>query len=171
MSRIRACVSRLPPRFSRFSMPIRSRTGLTIGRAQRPSRVRVSPNLFSPIPCLSCSYRFDKRSARSSHYAKTECVLSVSHTPSFTSSRVLSSLTQSVNNTSTYTLGLTQQLTTKSSNELRIGYSRADSEANLTLDSFGGGVPIDLAGAMGLDGYPSTNELFQFSFSSIGNSP
>lgn len=130
----------------------------------------TSPSLAQFIEPYSLPAQIDSTSVRIDHRLRQNVTafFRFEDTPSFTTARTLSSLTRSVNNTSTFTFGLTAQMSPSASNEFRIGYARANSEAKLNLDSFGGATPINLAAAVGIGAYPSTNALFQLYFPSIG---
>ena len=93
-----------------------------------------------------------------------------SDTPSFTTSRTLSSLTKTSFNTQTYTLGATSQLSAQLTNEFRLGYSRSDSTGRTSIDSFGGASPAGLATSLGNDTSGNPNSAFQMVFSGTGSS-
>lgn len=72
------------------------------------------------------------------------------NSPSSTQSRNLSSLQTISGASKTYTAGLTANIASSLTNEIRFGYTNNDSSLRSRLDSFGGAVPIDLRSAMGL---------------------
>ena len=94
--------------------------------------------------------------------------LRYSDTPSFTDSRLLSSVTSSQNNNATYTAGVTAHLSNSLTNEFRLGYLRTDARQASNLDSFGGAQPINLAQAMGLGGYTNAEPLILLYAPSVG---
>ncbi len=90
-------------------------------------------------------------------------------TPSSVSSRSYSVLTSSQVNTQTYTLGTTYVLSSSTTNQFRLGYSRSYSGSSSVVDSFGGAVPIDLGKALGsTTGISGQNLAAQFVVSLAG---
>jgi hypothetical protein len=70
-------------------------------------------------------------------------------TPSSLNSRNASVLTSTHMDVQTYTLGTTWLMSSASTNQFRLGYSRSYSGSSSTMDSFGGAVPIDLGKTLG----------------------
>jgi hypothetical protein len=130
----------------------------------------VSPSMAQFISSYSLPSSIDSTSIRVDHVVNRRLAVffRFGDTPSSTSSRSLSSLTQYRANIQTYTLGITGQLSKSLSNEFRLGYASSDSTATSALDSFGGALPINLAAALGIGGYSNPRPSFQLSFSGIG---
>jgi Carboxypeptidase regulatory-like domain len=91
-------------------------------------------------------------------------------TPSVSSSRLLSSLTQQHLNTQTYTLGVTTQLSQRIANEFRLGYANSNSNVSTTVDSFGGAEPAGLANGMGIGASNTTLAQFYVYIPGVGGS-
>jgi len=93
-------------------------------------------------------------------------------TPTSTSGRSLSVSTQSQLNTFTYTLGATSQLSSRTTNEFRLGYAATDARSVYNIDSFGGAEPIHATATAGIPISYATPELvFYLIFSGVGRSP
>jgi len=124
--------------------PVQSLNGKDFGTA-------ATPSLAQFIEPFSLPSQFDSTSIRLDHTfgPKLSLFFRVGYTPSSKSSRTLSVLSRNTSNIQTYTLGGISQLSSKASNDLRLGYTRSDAEFVGTLDSFAGATPIDLAAAMG----------------------
>jgi hypothetical protein len=118
----------------------------------------TSPSLAQFIEPYSVPSQIDSASIRVDHSFGPKLVLffRASDTPSSTTSRLLSVLRRSNIDTLTYTLGGTSEISPRIDNDLRIGYSRATSQAIQAIDSFGGATPIDLSVATGLGATPFT---------------
>jgi hypothetical protein len=94
-----------------------------------------------------------------------------SHTPTFAKSRYLSSVSNQVQNSDTYTLGIDLALSNRSSNSARFGVSRSTSAQTTDLDSFGGAVPVSLKDSIGIQGSFSTYTYLPYLYiSGIGSS-
>ncbi len=92
-------------------------------------------------------------------------------TPSSSQSRLLSSVNRFQFDTQSYTLGATNQLRPNLSNELRIGYTESRSSNVVSLDAYGGAVPIDLAGQMGVpSSYSAYSATPYIDISGVGTS-
>ncbi len=91
-------------------------------------------------------------------------------TPSQSSSRILSNLNTTQNNTYTGTLGGDLFLSKTVNSEIRVGYSLGDSIGSSVVDSFGGATPLDLGSAMGISGYSSYEYLPYISITGVGTS-
>jgi hypothetical protein len=130
----------------------------------------LSPSMAQFISSYSLPSNIDSTSIRVDHVFSPRLTVffRFGDTPSSTTSRSLSSLTQYRANIQTYTLGVTAQLSKSLTNEFRLGYASSDSTATSALDSFGGAVPINLAAALGIGGYPHPRPSFQLSFYGIG---
>jgi hypothetical protein len=83
--------------------------------------------------------RVDSTSFRVDHTIspKHAVFLRYGDTPSHSQSEQLSSLTSSIVRTKAFTLGATSQLSTKTSNDLRLGFTRSTSSGYTTPDPFG----------------------------------
>jgi hypothetical protein len=130
----------------------------------------TDPSMAQFISSYSLPSNIDSTSIRVDHVFNPRLAVffRFGDTPSSTSSRSLSSLTQYRANIQNYTLGITGQLSKSLSNEFRLGYASSDSTATSVLDSFGGAVPTNLAAALGIGGYSHPQPSFQLSFSGIG---
>ena len=91
-----------------------------------------------------------------------------SDTPSFTSSRSLSVLTQSHSNIQTYTFGATGQLRAHLVDEFRLGYTHSDAGVFGKLDSFGGAQVSDLATAAAQGSYSNPQLYFDLVVPGLG---
>jgi hypothetical protein len=112
----------------------------------------ASPSLATFIQSYSLPSQINSTSARFDYTLNPKLILffRVGYTPSDTQTRALSVVTQRSASAQDYTLGTTSKLSTAVDNEFRLGLAKSDSKAALTLDSFGGAEPINLATAMGL---------------------
>jgi hypothetical protein len=126
------------------------------------SGTATAPSLAQFIEPYSLPSRVDSTSIRLDHSfgAKLSLFFRFGDTPSSTSARDLSAVSQITMNTQTYTLGATSQLSGKADNEFRLGYARVDSSQGRTVDAFGGARPINLASAMGAGSYASPEAAF-----------
>jgi len=90
-------------------------------------------------------------------------------TPSATAARSLAELVHTTNNTFTYTVGATSQVGKSITNELRLGYARADATSAYSLDSFGGASPTDGVSAFGVPGnVRGASAIMLLSFTGVG---
>lgn len=90
--------------------------------------------------------------------------------PSSTQGRVLSSL-QTVSGTAdSYTAGVTTNIASAVTNELRYGYTHNQSALRAQLDSFGGAQPLILKNAMGLLGADAGSATVYLTFNGSGTS-
>jgi len=107
----------------------------------------------------STSIRFDQ-----SFSPKLSLFFRFGDTPSSTESRptFLSTVSQNRFNTQSYTLGAISQFSDRANNEFHVGYARTESANAITLDGFGGAVPIDLAAAVGVDSPNAQPLIFLF---------
>ncbi len=136
----------LQPMLNAF--PIQSLNGIDYGTS-------ASPNLAQFIEAYSLPSQIDFTSVRLDNQVnkRLHVFFRFSDTPTWTESRYLSKVEESIVNSQTYTFGATQQLTSKSTNEFRFGYSSATASENDYLDNFGGATPINLASAQGVGGF------------------
>ncbi len=131
----------------------------------------TSPSLAQFIQSYSLPSTIDSTSIRADHQVNSHLSLFFRYgdTPSSTSSRALSSLSTTSINTQTYTLGATSAFSSKINNEFRLGYTRADSLHNGSIDSFGGAKPVDLISSMAQGSHSSSEPYFLMSFAGIGS--
>lgn len=92
------------------------------------------------------------------------------YTPSVTGSRPYFARFITTSNLANYTTGMTVQISSRMSNEVRVGYSRSDSSQSGNIDNYGGGTPVDLAAAMGAGSYSQVLPVISISVSGIGSS-
>ncbi|NYF91391.1 carboxypeptidase regulatory-like domain-containing protein [Tunturiibacter empetritectus] len=124
------------------------------------------------IEPFSLPSKIDSISGRIDHVVspKSSVFFRFSDTPSSTSTRVLSALTQTSFDTQTYTVGATSRLSNRFTNEFRLGYSCSDSRTQTALDSFGGATSVDLGSALGNEASETAGSAFQLSFFGTGTS-
>ncbi len=128
------------------------------------------PNLAEFIAPFSLPSSIDSTSVRVDHTfgSKLSLFFRFGDTPSSTGSRPYFARTTTTSNAQTYTLGANSQISSRFTNEFRIGYARSDSAQIGTLDDFGGATPIDLASALGAGSFEHVMPLVSFSISGIG---
>lgn len=128
-----------------------------------------SPSLAQFIASYSLPSSIDSTSIRLDHTFSPKLALFFRYadSPSSTSSRTNFALATTQAKTATYTLGATSQLSSKLSNEFRLGYDRSNSVDAAALDSFGGAVPIDLASSM-VSGAAAQSSFEEMNFAGIG---
>jgi hypothetical protein len=97
------------------------------------------------------SIRFDSNLPK-----QTTIFLRYGYTPSYRKTRDLSSVKLSRIDSQTFTLGMTNQFSSRGVNQFRLGYAASDASLHSTLDGFGGAAAPDLGQAMGLTGSYST---------------
>jgi hypothetical protein len=140
--------------------------GIDYGNAESPGLAQFYHSYSLPSTINSTSIRGDHQfNSHSSIFVR------YSDTPSSTTTRLLSSLSTTSINFRTYTLGATNVLSSKISNDFRLGYTRSDSLQNGQIDSFGGAVPLDLTGAMAQGSHQSSEPYFLLDFAGIGSTP
>jgi hypothetical protein len=111
----------------------------------------------------STSIRFDQTFS-----PKLSAFFRYGDTPSSTSTRNLSSVTENQLNNRTYSLGLTTQETATLSDEFRLGYALSESDSLVSLDNFQGAIPVNLSNAMGLGSYPTSSPFFEIYVAGVG---
>ncbi|QHN05338.1 TonB-dependent receptor [Granulicella sp. WH15] len=167
----------LKPIFSAFPLPtgpeiqIPCSTGTNNCPNGQPTGTLVPSGLSSFVKNYSLPGDIDSTSVRLDHRisSKHSAFFRVGYTPTTASSRTLSSLAKQSFKTTTYTFGVTSQLTNNISNEFRYGYAESKSDNNVSLDTFGGAVPIDMAAAFGIPAsYPSTQPEPYLTVSGVG---
>ncbi len=132
----------------------------------------ASPNFAQFISPFSLPSSIDSTSVRLDHTinSKISIFFRFGDTPSTTGSRPYFARTTTTSNAQTYTLGTTAQLSSKVTNEFRLGYARADSSQIGVLDNFGGATPINLTNAIGGSSTASIQPVILLYFPAIGES-
>lgn len=97
-----------------------------------------------PGDANSVSARIDQ-----SFFSRLHLFFRYNETPSEDEFQQLSSLTHSIVNSRTFTLGLDTQFSNSLSNSFRAGYARGRTLRRTNLNSYGNAVPIDLDAALG----------------------
>lgn len=130
----------------------------------------ASPNLAQFIQGYTLPSSIDSTSIRADHNfgSKFQTFFRFSDTPSFTTSRSLSVLTESHSNIQTYTFGLTGQLRAQLVDEFRLGYTDSNAGVLGKLDSFGGAQVTNLASAAAQGSYSNPQLYFDLIASGIG---
>jgi carboxypeptidase family protein/TonB-dependent receptor-like protein len=124
------------------------------------------PSGLSPfIDAFSLPADINSTSVRIDHifFPKLTMFFRYGDTPSKSSTRDFSSLTENHFNTRTYTIGATSQFSNRMSNDFRLGFAQSLSAVSSAVDAFGGATPVDLAEAFGAGGHPYA-EPFMFIF-------
>ena len=131
-----------------------------------------APSLAQFIEAYSLPSQIDSTSIRLDHTVNQKIALffRFSNTPSSSSSRTLSSLTQSEDGNRSYTLGSTYQFNATLTNEFRLGYVSSRSALNANLDAFGGAVPTNLGSALAPGLSHNANPYFFLYFAGVGSS-
>lgn len=132
----------------------------------------TSPNLAQFISAFSLPSHIDSTSIRVDHAfsPKLSVFFRLGDTPSSTSSRPYFTRTDQQINSQTYTLGVSSQLSARFNNDFRLGYDRTDASQKGVDDGFGGGVPVNLAEAMGAGSIAAPTPLMYFYITGIGTS-
>src|SRR6202012_4539883 len=91
-------------------------------------------------------------------------------TPSSTTSRPYLAPARTTSNATTYTMGATAQLSSRITDEFRLGYAHSNSALTSMLDSFRGATPIDLPTSVGAPSALNTEPFMRLSISGIGQS-
>jgi hypothetical protein len=132
----------------------------------------ISPSLAQFIAPSSLPSNIDSSSVRIDDLTtpKLHIFFRFGDTPSSTSARTLSAQTRTSQNTRTYTVGTTSQLSTTVANEFRAGYSQSSSSVTGSLDSFGGATSADLPLAFGIDSIANAEPVMELLFPGIGTS-
>jgi hypothetical protein len=152
-----AAPAALQPILNAFPLP----NGLDYGSSANPSLAQFIRGYSAPSRIDATNIRIDQTLA-----PKLSLFFRYGVTPSSTESRQFFAVDETRINTETYTLGATSQLSASLTNELRLGYDRANSTSIWTLDTFGGAAPIDLGTALG--GSSSGQNLVELNFAGIG---
>lgn len=130
----------------------------------------ANPNLAQFIQGYTLPSSIDSTSLRVDHNfgSRFQAFFRFSDTPSATTSRSLSVLTQSHSNLQTYTFGLSGQLRAQLVNEFRLGYTGSNSGVGGKLDSFGGAQVSDLVAAAAQGSYENPQLYFDLIAPGIG---
>ena len=171
-----ATVQYVPDTYMRLEAPIALQAILdaypkqTSGASDIDYGTQSNPSLATFIQSYSLPSQIDSTSVRFDHMLGSRHTLffRFGDTPSSTSSRTLSERVRSRVNTQTYTLGFTSQLERGAANDFRLGYAHTLASSEGSLDDFGGAIPINLPGAIGLGAYASPQAAIVLYFSSIG---
>jgi hypothetical protein len=139
--------------------------GIDYGTSAAPSLAQFIAPFSLPSSINSTSLRFDHTFA-----PKLSVFFRFGDTPSSTSSRHNFSHVNTAINTQTYTFGATAQVSPKLTNDFRLGYDRTNATNTGTVDSFGGGTPVNLAAAMGGGAIAAPYPVMYLSISGIGTS-
>ena len=127
----------------------------------------VPSGLATYTAAYSLPNRLDATSVRLDQKitSKMSAFFRFSDTPSSNQSRrAFSIVTAFTSNTTTYTAGLTNQLSNNMTNSFRLGYGHNTMYHDGYLDSFGGATPLDFKSALGISAYsnPEPDVLLQF---------
>ena len=166
-------VSALQPIFNAFPVPTGDEIQIPCSSASCSPWSALVPSGLSPfIKAYSLPSQVNSTSVRIDHRLSEKLALFFrwSDTPTFAKSRTLSSVAIRHYDTTTYTFGVTGQLSTRFGNELRAGYADSNATNHVALDSFGGAVPIDLRAAFGLGAYPASEPFPYVSIAGVGTS-
>lgn len=134
----------------------------------------AAPSLAQFIQPFSLPSQIDSTGVRIDHILgpKLSLFFRFADTPTFAQTRggggSASVLSTTNFNTQTYTLGAISQLSPRANSDFRLGYALSDTTLRSTLDSFGGGTPIDLAAAMGVLGAETATPTMQISIPGAG---
>ncbi|MGB9407140.1 MAG: TonB-dependent receptor [Terracidiphilus sp.] len=137
--------------------------GFDYGTAAAPSLAEFTKSYSTPSRIDSTTIRLDKVIT-----PKVSLFFRFGDTPSYTDTRLLSTVTKFSSNTQTYTLGSSIQITNAVASETRIGYSRNDATTAASMDNFGGASPVNLADLTGVGSYANPAPTFLMEFSGIG---
>jgi hypothetical protein len=129
-----------------------------------------SPSLAQFIASFSLPSRIDSTSVRIDQIINPKLTIFFRYgdTPSSTSSRPQFSLVENRINVTTYTAGATSQLSSKQTNEIRVGYDRSNATNQGKADNFGGATPINLASAMGAGAFATPYPVVVLYYAGIG---
>ena len=139
--------------------------GLDYGTATNPSLAQFISGYSLPSSIDSTGVRVDHVLS-----PKLSVFFRFSDTPSSTDTRTLSALSHSEMDTQTYTLGATSVLSSRITNDFRVGYGRTNADRKGSLDAFGGGTPINMADAIGIGGAARPYPIVELFYPSIGSS-
>jgi hypothetical protein len=153
-------VPAMQPILNAFPLP----NGIDYGTASSPSLAQFIEPFSLPSSINSTSIRID-------HIVGPKLALFFRYgdTPSSTESRPYFARTSDTSNAKTFTFGADSQLSSRFTNEFRLGYARSDSSQVGVLDNFGGATPVNLGDAMGAGGYNSVNPVVVMYVPGVGN--
>jgi Carboxypeptidase regulatory-like domain/TonB-dependent Receptor Plug Domain len=143
-------VSAMQPILDAFPLP----NGIDYGTASSPSLAQFISPFSLPSSIDSTSVRLDHTFG-----PKLALFFRYGYTPSSTESRPNFARTTGTSDAQTFTLGASSQLSSKLANEFRLEYARTTSAQIGVLDDFGGATPVNLAAAMGANGYSRVNPV------------
>ena len=152
-------VSTIQPFLEAFPVP----NGFDYGTAANPSFAEFIEPFSAPSSIDSTSIRLDQILS-----SKLSVFFRFGDTPSSTVSRPNFARDTTSGNATTYTLGVTNQLSHRLSDEFRLGYARSNSSETGVLDNFGGATPINFAAALGAEPSFRTEPSLILYFSGIG---
>jgi hypothetical protein len=117
----------------------------------QPLGTAVPSGMAPFVKAYSLPSRIDSTSLRLDQAVghRAHIFLRAAYTPSDTTTRALSTLTTDLGNSQSYTGGGDIQVSSIFSDQVRVGYSRAISAYDYTLDNFGGATPTNLAQDLG----------------------
>jgi hypothetical protein len=139
--------------------------GLDYGTAAAPSLAQFIKGYSIPSSVDSVSVRIDEVFS-----PKLTFFFRYGGTPSSTSTRSLSTVSTIESQSRTYTGGMTNQVSPVFTNQFRIGRAENTASGSSSLDSFGGAVPVDLAGAFGVTASPEASPAFVIYLPGVGES-
>jgi hypothetical protein len=149
----------IQPMLNAFPVP----NGMDYGNSANPSLAQFIQSFSNPSQIDSTSVRFDHIFT-----PKLSAFFRYGDAPSSTDTRVLSAVTAIQAHSHAYTIGMTNQLSDKMTNELRVGYTLSSTSSISHLDQFGNAVPINLSDSMLGANYPSAASDFNITLNGIG---
>ncbi len=152
-------VAAIQPILNAFPIP----NGTDHGTASNPSLAQFIEPFSLPSSIDSTSVRLDHTIG-----PKLSVFFRFGDTPSLTTSRPYFSRTTTSSNAITYTLGATAQISSRITDEFRLGYARSDSSLIGALDDFGGATPINLTAALGASSDRTTEPFVVLYIAGIG---
>jgi len=132
----------LQPILNAFPLP----NGKDFGTAAAPSLAQFVQSFSVPSSIDATSVRVDHNFG-----PKLALFFRFADTPTSTQTRLdaNSAITATSLNTQTFTLGGVSQLSARTNNDFRLGYSTSDATQQGHLDNFGGATPVNLASTVG----------------------
>ncbi len=137
--------------------------GMDYGNASNPSLAEFIAPFSLPSSIDSTSVRVDHTFG-----PKLSLFYRFGDTPSNTVSRPYVGKTTTTSDAVSHTFGASSQLSSKLSNEFRLGYAHASSSQIGVLDTFGGAAPLDLTSALGGDPRVNTEPVVALDVPGIG---
>lgn len=151
----------MQPILNAFPLP----NGIDYGSAVNPSLAQFIEPYSSPSTIDSTSIRVDHMIS-----PKLAVFFRFGDTPSSTVSRPYFARATTSSNATTYTLGVTSQLSHRLSDEFRLGYARSNSSDIGVLDNFGGATPTNLTSDIGGNSSVASLPEIYLIYSGIGES-